>query len=114
MVRKPRLVTVEVSEDVIADSAEDGCRPQHRWTVTTDTGFRAEVTECPCGLSWVLGHNSGTGETYRAPLTECVCKSYDCHRKPVSRSGKCHGWHRKRVDALVSGVAKTSIAEAGA
>lgn len=111
MASKIRMIAVETTATVVGQA--DNGADLHQWLITTDTGFRAEVTECPCGLARTLGSNHDTGEVYRAPLAECVCKSEACQRRPVSQSGKCHGWHRQRVERFAASVAKTEFVQAG-
>ena len=100
-----RKIEVQVEATEIGTHWDSGL-PMHSWLVTTNTGYRATIKECPCGL-WVrLGANTETGQTYGYMIANCVCRSEACRDKPVSKSHKCHGWHAARVDKLVADLAK--------
>jgi hypothetical protein len=100
-----RKIEVQVEATEIGTHEGSGL-PLHSWVVTTNTGYRATIAECPCGLWRELGANTQTGKTYGHAITNCTCRSEACRRKPVSRSHVCHGWHQARVDKLVSDLAK--------
>ena len=98
---------IEVQVEATEISTHDGSGfPIHSWVVTTNTGYRATIKECPCGLWVKLGANTETSETYGYMITNCTCRSDACRDKPVSKSHVCHGWHQARVDKLVSDLAK--------
>src|SRR5690606_34816560 len=82
--------------------------PIHTWVVTTDTGYRATIKECPCGLWVKLGANTETGKTYGYMISNCLCHSEKCRKKPVHRSRVCHGWHQARVEKFVEQLEKVS------
>lgn len=99
-------------------------RTIRRWLITSDTGFRAEIPECPCGLRQQIGvkykpvphdapdWNTRTREVeevYSIPRIECLC-AYDagrCTRATADdRDRRCHGWHQKRIDELTKSFTK--------
>ncbi len=103
MVKRDLGIKVEVTRTAIH---EHSGLPIKAWLVTTATGYRAEINECPCGL-WVhMGTNYATGENYGHAIVNCLCRSDACRRKPSRKSYVCHGWHQARVDKFVEQLAK--------
>lgn len=105
MAKRDLGIKVQVTETGIHEGSG---LPLRAWVVTTATGYRATINECPCGLWVKLGANRETGQIYGYPITNCLCRAEACHSKPVSKSHKCHGWHQARVDRFVETLAKTT------
>lgn len=117
------LVTLVDQLDRGPEGGEPIERKLHRWIITTDTGYRAEIIECPCAL-WRHGGSSHYPAPEGAPIsaygplkyaiyvpmTNCLCgkRSNECTRgTKAQRDLFCHGWHRPRVDAMLAALERT-------
>lgn len=97
-------------------------RTMRRWTVTTNTGYRCVINECPCGLRRQIGVSyvpvpmdapdwatrpREIAEVFSVELVNCTCASESCRRSAKRAETRCHGWHQPRVDALVKALRAT-------
>jgi hypothetical protein len=113
---------VNVTEEVISSEPfmMHHIRTVHRWTITVPgTSFLCVIQECPCGLRDQIGlsyervdptdpdWNRKSGkivDVHSVARAECLCTARSC--KLGKSAHKCHGWHRARVDKLISTITK--------
>lgn len=107
-----KQIEVTVEERVVFSDAE---RTVREWTVTTSTGYRAVLPECPCGLVEVIGlvyrvnehgiadPTLGVERVHTVQKVNCTCSSDACRSNyaKARREHLCHGWHEPRVEQLV-------------
>lgn len=96
-------------------------RTMRRWTVTTNTGYRCVINECPCGLRRQIGLSYAKLpidaprsaypeiiDIHSVELINCTCASEQCRRSAKRAETRCHGWHRARVDVFVTALKATA------
>ena len=88
------------------------------WVVALPgTSFRAEMTECPCGLRRQTGLKCAKLpndaprnalpeiiDVYSSEVIECLCgyAGNRCTRaSSLDRDLRCHGWHLRRVERML-------------
>lgn len=121
-----RKLEVFVSEEIVSGPEPymmHYTRIMRRWTVTTNTGYRCVINECPCGLRHQIGlsyvpvpmdapdwrmREREIADIYSVELVNCTCRSEQCRRSAKRAKTRCHGWHRARVDAFVKALEATA------